>query len=93
MKPLDPKQNEQTGLNFSVNPQATPIFYTENVSMNVSEDGVVIDFCQRLGNTNQLQIVARVGMSKSHAKKFLKVFGDLISMSEGQLQTGKVARA
>lgn len=90
---MDKKQDDQNGLNFNINPQATPVLYTENVYMNMSEDGVVIDFCQRLGNTNQLQIVARMGMSKSHAKKFLKIFGDLISMSEGQLQTGKVARA
>lgn len=90
---MDQKQDDQKGLNVNLNPQATPVLYTENIFMNASEDGVVIDICQRLGNTNQLQIVARVGMSKSHAKKFLKAFGDLINMSEGQLQTGKVARA
>ncbi len=90
---VDQKQDDQKGLNVNLNPQATPVLYTENIFMNASEDGVVIDICQRLGNTNQLQIVARVGMSKSHAKKFLKAFGDLINMSEGQLQTGKVARA
>lgn len=90
---MDKKQENQNGLNFNINPQLTPVLYTENVSMNVTEDGVVMDFSQRLGNTNQLQVVARVGMSKSHAKKFLKMFGDLISMSEGQRQTGKAARA
>lgn len=90
---MDKKQEDQNGLNFNINPQMTPVLYTENVSINVTEDGVVLDFSQRLGNTNQLQIVARIGMSKTHAKKFLKIFDDLINMSEGQRQTGKAARA
>jgi len=52
-------------------------------------DGLVLDFAQKLGPTNKLRIVARIGMSRHHAKKFLIELGKLVAMTEGQLQTNK----
>lgn len=75
------------GVNINVNLDTTPIFYTDSISVTTNEDGIVFDFMQKLGPTNQVRIVSRVGMSREHAKKFYKVFGDGIKLVEGQVQT------
>ncbi|MCL5970835.1 MAG: hypothetical protein M1450_05045 [Patescibacteria group bacterium] len=81
----DQKQNE---VSINVNLDTTPILYTDNVFMSVNEDGLVLDICQKIGPTNQMRIVSRVGMSKNHAKKFLKELGNLLALTEGKGQTG-----
>lgn len=88
-KKIEPNQ----GMEVSVNPDATPIVYTDNVQIVANEDGVVLDIGQRLGATNQIRIVSRVGMSREHAKKLTKALQDALDSSSGQTQTGKVARA
>lgn len=86
----DEKKNE---LEININLDTTPVLYTDNVIMTTNEDGVVLDICQKIGNTNKARIVARVGMSKEHAKKFLKKLAQLLDQSEGRIETGKVHRA
>jgi hypothetical protein len=72
----------------NVNLETTPILYTDNVFMSTNPDGLVLDFGQRLSNTNQMRIVSRIGMSREHAKKFVMELGKLLAMTEGQVQTG-----
>lgn len=86
-KKTPPPGGQQVGLN--VNLDTTPIVYTDNIFMNANEDGIVLDIGQKLFNTNQIRIVARVGMSRSHAKKFIAEMGKLLAMTEGSLQSGK----
>jgi hypothetical protein len=76
-------------LNINVNPNTTPILYTDMVFMNVNEDGISFDVCQKLGSTNQIQVVARIGMSRSHAKKFVKKLSEILALTEGHSQTGE----
>lgn len=83
---MDKKKNTQD-LEVSVNFDTTPIFYTDNISMTSNENGIVLDILQRVGNTNKVRIVSRIGMSRTHAKKFLKECGNLLAMTEGQKQT------
>lgn len=64
---MDQKQNA-LDVAVNVNLDTTPVLYTDNVFMTTNEDGIVLDICQKLGSTNQVRIVARVGMSRSHAK-------------------------
>jgi hypothetical protein len=80
-------QGQQVGLN--INLDTTPIVYTDNIFMNANEDGIVLDVGQKVFNTNQVRIVARIGMSRSHAKKFIAEMGKLLAMTEGHLQSGK----
>ncbi|MCL4360644.1 hypothetical protein M1555_05345 [Patescibacteria group bacterium] len=80
------------GMNVNVNLDTTPVLYTDNVSLTINQDGLVMDFMQKLGPTNQLRIVARIGMSRDHAKKLYKVLGDQLKLVEGQVQTGKTIR-
>jgi len=80
---------DQKQMSIQVNLDTTPILYTDNIFMTSNEDGLVLDVCQKLGPSNQLRIVSRIGMSRNHAKKFLNEFGKLLLMTEGQIQTGE----
>jgi len=84
-------KNKKTDIQQQVNLNldATPILYTDNIFMTTNPDGVVLDVAQRVGSTNQIRIVTRVGMSREHAKKFVNELGKLLAMSEGRIQTGK----
>lgn len=73
-------------VSVSINPDTTPILYTDNMLINVTEDGVVVDVTQRLGDTSR--IVSRIGMSRSHAKKFAAEIGRLLALTEGKSKTG-----
>lgn len=81
------KQKNQ--VQVSVNLDTTPVLYTDNINMNVNPDGVVFNVMQRLGPTNQVRIVARIGLSREHAKKFVDKLGKLLLKSEGEIVTGK----
>lgn len=86
MKDKDKKTNE---MQVSINLDSTPVLYTDNVNMTVNPDGVVMDVMQRLGPTNQNRIVARIGMSREHAKKFLEKLGEMLLKSQGEAVSGK----
>jgi transcriptional regulator with XRE-family HTH domain len=47
--------------------------YTDSVFVTTNDFGVVFDFSQSMGPTNQQNVIARLGMSKEHAKALLKV--------------------
>lgn len=76
-------------VNLNINLDTTPIFYTENVFISTSNDGVTMDVAQKLVGTNQQRIVTRIGMSREHAKKLLRELGNLLAMTEGNTQTGE----
>lgn len=82
------KQKDQN-FNINLNPAHTPILYTDMVYMNVNEDGVIFDICQKVGPTNQFQVVSRIGMSRDHAKKFVKKLSEILALTMGQSQTGE----
>ena len=67
-------EKKEEGLNLNINLDTTPVLYTDNILMSVNDDGVVLDIVQRVGISNQARVVSRLGMSKSHAKKFIKAF-------------------
>lgn len=75
-------------LNVNMNPHTTPVLYTDSVFMSTNEDGVVLDICQKVGSSNQLHVISRIGMSRVHAKKFVKKLSELLALTEGHSQTG-----
>jgi hypothetical protein len=77
-----------TNVSVNVNLDTTPILYTDNIFMTANEDGIVLDVGQKVGGSQQLRIVSRIGMSRSHAKKFLKELGKLVGLTEGNSKTG-----
>ena len=76
-------------LEININLDTTPVLYTDQVFMSANEDGVVIDVCQKVGTSNQMRVVSRIGMSRSHAQKVVSALSDLLAGTAGQLQTGK----
>jgi hypothetical protein len=85
----EPINQKEQSVQVSVNLDTTPVLYTDNINMTINPDGVVLDIMQRLGPTNQIRIVSRVGMSREHAKKFVEKLGKLLLKSEGEIVTGK----
>lgn len=85
------KSNDEqnSGMQVSINLDTTPIYYTDSVSMTANPDGVVFDVMQRVGPSNQVRIVSRIGMSREHAKKFVTELGKLLVTTGGQMQTGR----
>ncbi len=85
----DEKQQE---MNLNINFDQSPVLYTDNVMMNTNQDGLTLNFLQQLMNTNQLRVVARVGMSREHAKKLVKELGKLLAMTEGVGSTNEAKK-
>ncbi len=78
------KKNKGENFQINLNPNEVKILYTDMIHMNTNEDGVTFDICQKVGATNQLQVVSRIGMSRNHAKKFVKKLSELLALTEGQ---------
>lgn len=86
---MENKQQENTpAFEVNVDPVHTQILYTDNISIVTSPDGLVMDVVQRLGGSNKFQVVARIGMSREHAKRFAGKLAELLIKSEGQVETG-----
>lgn len=76
-------------ISVDINPENTPILYTDSISMTANNDGLVLDVMQRIGNTNKARVVARVGMSREHGKKFAQELSKLLAITQGQGETAK----
>lgn len=78
-KELD-EAKEQVAVNIDA--ARTPILYTDNVIVSSNDDGVMLDFAQHVGPTRQHQVVTRVGMSVSHARKMLRTISEHLEKYE-----------
>lgn len=85
----DENKDQPQPMNVNLDAKQTPIYYTDNLFITSNEDGVVIDVGQRIASTNQVQIVARIGMSREHAKKFVDVLSKNMLVNQAHNQTGK----
>ncbi len=81
------KTDDNKEFQVKLNPETVPILYTDTVFMNVNDDGVTLDICQKVGSSNQLQVVTRVGMSREHAQKFVKKLTEILALTVGNSQT------
>ncbi len=81
--------NKGPGMDININLDTTPVYYTDNVFITAGPEGIVLDFSQKLASTNTLRIVARVGMSRDHAKKFMEQFEAMVKVVEGQAQSAE----
>lgn len=86
------KKNQDTQkkkADVSINLDNTPILYTDRIGITTNPDGVVLDIMQRIGPTKKARIVARVGMSREHAGKFVQELGRLLTINQNQKQKPK----
>lgn len=65
-----------------VMPMDIRVVYTDMVHVMVNNYGVVMNFMQNSGPNNQPLAIARVGMSKEHARSVLKVLQDTLDQAE-----------
>jgi len=86
---VEEQKKTEKQLAVNVNLDTTPILYTDNISMTVNPDGLVLDIMQRLGPTNRVRIVARIGMSREHAQKFARELAKLLAVTQGASETGQ----
>lgn len=76
------EKDEQEPLSVNIDAQKTPALYTDNVMITSNDDGVMLDFSQRIGPTKQQQVVARVGMSVTHARKMIQTINEHLEKYE-----------
>lgn len=65
-----------------VMPLDARIVYTDMVHVMVNNYGVVMNFMQGAGPNNQPLAIARIGMSKEHAKSVLNVLQETLDISD-----------
>jgi len=72
----------QPGQTAFVMPMDIRVVYTDMVHVMVNNYGVVMNFMQNSGPNNQPLAIARVGMSKEHARSVLQVLQDTLDQAE-----------
>lgn len=80
-------QNQQMVM---VMPHDTRVQYTDMVNVTVNNYGVVMNFLQKADHQNnqgQPQLIARMGMSKEHARSVIKVLQHTLDQAEKQHRT------
>lgn len=75
------KKEESPKLNINLNPDKQHILYTDTIFINVNDDGVTMDICQKVGNPHQVHVVSRIGMSRVHANKFAKKLNEILALT------------
>lgn len=82
----DDKAGQEDQSKTSIMPSDMRIIYTDMVHVAVNNYGVIINFMQNGGSSNQPLAVSRVGMSKEHAKSVLEVLQQTLAQSEIPIQ-------
>ena len=80
-------ESDRSGQGIQVNlPNNVAILYSDSTFLTINQYGVVLDFAQRVGTTNQQNVVSRLGMSKEHAKVLIAALKDLLEKDEVKQQ-------
>lgn len=66
------------------------IIYTDMIQVSANNYGVVINFLQGIGSDGKPSAVARVGMSREHAKSIIAVLSKTLGMEENKLEPKKL---
>ncbi len=65
-------------------PDNIQVLYSDSVFVTSSQWGIVFDFAQNVGPTNRQNVVARIGMSKEHARALMNVIQKRLAAPESQ---------
>jgi len=71
------EEKKKPGIQVNL-PSNVTILYSDSTFLTINQYGIVLDFAQRAGPTNQQNIVARIGMSTDHAKILVEKLGGLL---------------
>lgn len=81
-------KHTHSNTSINLNPENTKILYTDMIYINVNEDGTTLDVCQKVGPTDQFHVVARIGMSRDHAKKLATELSRILALTSARGTTG-----
>ena len=76
------EQEEKPQMAVNIDAKSTPVLYADSFFVSSTDFGITFDFAQRVGPTNQQQVVSRVGMSFEHARKILEVIQEHLEKHE-----------
>lgn len=76
------KKEEQFGV--SLPESKADVLFSDAAMVTSSPFGVVIDFGQKVGPTNNVRIVSRIGLSREHVEKLLEVLKNHIMLPKGK---------
>lgn len=71
--------DQKKGVNINIDANKVQILYTDSVLITSNNYGIVFNVAQSIDDKNQ-QIVARIGMSKDHARALFEVLGKHLAM-------------
>jgi transcriptional regulator with XRE-family HTH domain len=78
--------NDESGgvqqVSVGVTPHDARIVYTDMIQVMVNNYGVIINFMQGAGPSNQPLAVSRIGMSKEHARSVLEVLQKTLDQAD-----------
>jgi hypothetical protein len=80
---MDQKSDDQQQqVNFNIDPNKTPVYYTDGYLVSSNENTVILSFSQAVNDGSQQNIVARVAMPLPQAKAFLATLNDHLEKFE-----------
>ncbi|MFZ5365791.1 MAG: helix-turn-helix domain-containing protein [Patescibacteria group bacterium] len=89
---VDRENNENNSKEQTITiPAGTQTLYSDVVSVTASPHGIVLNFAQQLGPTNQFVVVSRIGMSKEHVRSLIRVLEGLMEKTTGKKATRKIS--
>lgn len=71
-------KEQQNGVQVNM-PAGVPILYSDSCFVSANNFGIVFDFAQTVGPTNQQNVVSRIGMSRDHAEAVVKVLSQKLA--------------
>lgn len=83
------ENNQQNQMKIGTDPARTPILYADSIFITTDDNGLILDVAQRITGTDQAFVVARIGLSKEHAKKLAALIADNLAKG-GEFFTRKV---
>lgn len=66
------------------------VLYTDMVQVSANNYGVILNFLQGMGSDGKPSAVARIGMSREHARSVIEVLSKTINMAENKLEPKKL---
>jgi hypothetical protein len=78
----DSKKLEQKPVNFSVDPNKTPVLHADSYLIFSNQHTVTINFAQAVIDGQQQNIVSRIALTRDQAKEFLVTLNDHIEKFE-----------
>jgi hypothetical protein len=66
------------------------ILYTDMIQVSANNYGVILNFLQGIGSDGKPSAVARVGMSREHAKSIVAVLSKTLDMAEKKTEPKKL---